>query len=208
MFDVNYYINMRDRTDRRINMKQRLSEMGINAIRVEAVSGGEIGNVHLNFGEVKKRLNNAEIGCFLSHHNLYKQILEDGHETALILEDDCLFLEGYKDVVEQALKDIPNDWDMLYLGQANYDSIKIAQSPELKTHAIKDNVSGRLYKASRCWLTHAYVVNKKCLPYLIEGTKVLYASIDGVLADLQENLNVYAIYPNIVKQDGTQSSIR
>lgn len=144
----------------------------------------------------------------MSHHLLYKNILEEGHETALILEDDCLFLEGYKEVVEQAMKDIPEDWDMLYLGQANYDSIKIAQSPELKTKAIKENISGRLYKASRCWLTHAYVVRKKALPKLIEGTQVLYASIDGVLADLQENLNVYAIYPNIVKQDGTRSSIR
>lgn len=199
---------MRDRTDRRINMRQRLSEMGINAIRVDAISGGEIDKRNLNFGNVKKSLNNAEIGCFLSHHYLYKTILDEGHETALILEDDCLFLDGYKEVVKQALKDIPKDWDMLYLGQANYDTIKIAQSAELKTHAIKENVSGRLYRASRCWLTHAYVVNRKALPRLIEGTKVLYASIDGVLADLQEEMNVYAIYPNIVKQDGTRSSIR
>lgn len=207
MFDVTYYINLKDRTDRRINMKQRLSEIGIDAIRVDAINGGEYTDP-LNFGEVKKRLNNAEIGCFMSHHILYKTILEEGHETSLILEDDCLFLEGYKEVVEQAMKDIPEDWDMLYLGQANYDSIKIAQSPELKTRAIKENISGRLYKASRCWLTHAYVVRKKALPKLIEGTQVLYASIDGVLADVQESLNVYAIYPNIVKQDGTRSSIR
>jgi len=207
MFDATYYINMKDRGDRRANMKQRLSEMGINAVRVDGINGGEIID-HLDFGQVKKKLNNAEIGCFLSHHNLYKRILEEGHETALILEDDCLFLEGYKEVVEQALKDIPKDWDMLYLGQANYDSIKIAQSALLFSNAIKENVSGRLYKASRCWLTHAYVVNRRVLPKLIEGTKVLYASIDGVLADLQENLNVYAIYPNIVKQDGTRSSIR
>ena len=198
---------MKDRSDRRANMKQRLSEMEIDAVRIDAINGGEVID-QLDFGNVKKKLNNAEIGCFLSHHNLYKRILDEGHETALILEDDCLFIEGYKEVVEQAMKDIPKDWDMLYLGQANYDSIKIAQSAELKTHAIKENVSGRLYRASRCWLTHAYVVNRKVLPKLIEGTKVLYASIDGVLADLQENLNVYAIYPNIVKQDGTRSSIR
>jgi len=199
---------MKSRTDRRINMKHRLSELGIESIRIEGINAGEYDTGNLVFGEQKKHLNNAEIGCFLTHHNLYKTILDEGHETALILEDDALFLEGYKEVVEQAMKDIPKDWDLLYLGQANYDSIKIAQSAELKTHAIKENIAGQLFKASRCWLTHAYVVNRKALPKLIEGTQVLYASIDGVLADLQENLNVYAIYPNIVKQDGTQSSIR
>ena len=208
MFDKAFYINMRDRTDRRMNMKARLADLNIDAERFDAINAGLIDTRHLDFGCKKKVLNNAEIGCFLSHRDIYKMIKAEGWETTLILEDDCLFLEDYDFTVELALRDMPEDWDMLYLGQHNYDSIKIAQSIEGRTHAIKEQISGRLYKASRCWLTHAYIVRQKAVDTLIKGTEVLYASIDGVLADVQEGLNVYAIYPNIVKQDGTRSSIR
>lgn len=204
-FDKVFYINSKTRIDRYRNMIDRLPKLGIEAERFEAILGGALDSKKLEFGKSIKDLNNAEIGCFQSHREIYKKIIENGYDKVLILEDDALFCEDFNKIFSENINHVPDDWQMLYFGQINHDLIDgVAGS---KTVSIKEHVGGNVYEAERCWLTHAYAI-RGCAQYLYDNTKVMYHTLDAVLADLQKDLNVYAFHPNIIRQDDTASSIR
>lgn len=208
-FDKIFWINSKKRLDRAGNMNRRFKENNIQAERFNAILGGQIDHRKLQFGKPVKSLDNGEIGCFLSHTTIYKTIKENGWKQTLILEDDAQFKDGWLQKFQAGIKALPSDWDLLYLGQWNYDNdINGGNAKGGKTFALKQQISNEIWKADRCWLTHAYAVNIKCIDYLIENTNVLYSSLDNVLADIQKNLNVYAFSPSLITQDGTKSDLR
>jgi len=204
-FDKVFYINSKSRIDRYRNMQKRLPELGIEAERLEAITGGQLDARAFDFGDSKKDLNSGEIGCIQSHRALYKKIIDNKIDKAFILEDDALFCENFNEIFNEAIRHVPNDWQMIYFGQFNYDQVGTINGS--KTHAIKEKVEGIVYVANRCWLTHAYAI-RGCADYLYENTKVMYHTLDAMLADLQKDLKVYAFHPNIIRQDDTVSSIR
>jgi GR25 family glycosyltransferase involved in LPS biosynthesis len=222
-FNKIFVINSKNRIDRYKNMVKRFLDLGLlkqahissasmefnEKYRFEAILGGQINSQNLNFGDKPfKTLNQGEVGCFLSHVTIYKMIKEHKWDKVLILEDDAKFCNNFQEEFDKALKNVPDDWDMIYLGQWNYDSLKNTKTISGKTAALKENICDNIYSADRCWLTHAYAVRLKAVDYLIDNTKVLYSSFDNVLADIQKDLKVYAIHPDLITQDGTKSSLR
>jgi glycosyl transferase family 25 len=209
------WINSKNRADRYTNMKSRLQRLGIweEAQRFSAIHGGEVNWTSPEYAvfikdNVKQELNNGELGCFLSHREVWKMAKENGWKKTLILEDDALFCDDFIDEFEDLALNTPA-YDMLYLGQWNYDK----GSDRGERAALKELINEgefSIYRAERCWLTHAYVIDNSIIDTLLENSTNFYASIDRVLADIQEDfkLKVYAIYPSIVAQDLTPSSLR
>ncbi len=186
-------------------MQKRLPEQGIIADRFEAITGGSLDSKGFDFGDSQKDLNNAEIGCFQSHRTIYKRAIDEGIDKLFILEDDALFCENFNQIFAENIKHVPDDWQMLYFGQINHDLIGGIMGS--KTVSIKENIGGNVYRAERCWLTHAYAI-RGCAKYLYDNTTKMYHTFDKVLADIQKDLKVYAFHPNIIRQDDTASSIR
>ncbi|VDI22421.1 collagen beta-1,O-galactosyltransferase [Mytilus galloprovincialis] len=62
----------------------------------------------------------GEVGCFLSHYKIWKDIEKNGYKRALILEDDAKFTPMFRRKWGRIFADvqefIPN-WDLLYLGR-------------------------------------------------------------------------------------------
>jgi len=213
-FDRIYWLNTKARRDRAANMEARLKEYS-NTERFEAIAGGtEIALKIIKkdglFAPQNRRriLNLGEIGCFISHREIWKHAKEKGYSKVLILEDDAEINENANTVFSQAIESLPETWDMLYLGQRNYDNLKNSREKDGDLAALTGHVTGNLYEAKRCWLTHAYAINIKAVDYLLENTKQIDWPIDGVLADVQKDLNVYAFYPSLIVQDSTKSSLR
>lgn len=220
VFERIYWINSRNRMDRMKNMQKRISELGIKASRFEAVLGGHIDRRKYSFGSKPvKELNNGELGCFLSHVNIWKDAKEKGYKRILILEDDALFCADFHKEFARHWEKTPDNWELLYLGQWNYDDqINGGNEGGGSVFALKHLVwesgkdtqraKGGVYLANRCWLTHAYAVDGKAYDKLIEGCQVMYSSVDNVLADVQSKVITYAYYPNLIVQDNTKSSLR
>lgn len=64
--------------------------------------------------------NLGAIGCFLSHRNLYKDILSRarGPETRyLVFEDDAVVTPTFVSDLEERLKHVPHDWDIVYMSK-------------------------------------------------------------------------------------------
>jgi len=68
----------------------------------------------------KYPVNQGEIGCTLSHIKAWNQIVEEGVNRALILEEDFYGIKPLKD-----LKAPPSeiDWDFMYLGRYKFEDV-------------------------------------------------------------------------------------
>jgi len=217
-FDKVIVINSRQRPDRLRDMTERFKSLGMvndhfeftEKYKFEAIWGGHLDASKLPIS-YQKGLNNGEIGCYLSHLEIYKQIVANGWGKTLILEDDAVFTQSFFDWFEKQYELLPEDFDMWFLGRGNYDyeNQKKGQK-ELEMFGVVKEIGNGLYESKRNWLTHAYVVNGKCAQYLYDNvSKDMYLTVDGVLADVQENLNVYSSNPSIIIQDSkSRSSLR
>lgn len=57
------------------------------------------------------------VGCTLSHYTVLKKIVDEGRPYSLVLEDDVVLKEGWRDVVSKIFEHgFPQDIDVLYLG--------------------------------------------------------------------------------------------
>lgn len=62
-----------------------------------------------------KPMNHGQIGCALSHKNIYAEIIDKGYARTLILEDDVEPIAEAIALFPEISGEAPKDWEMLYL---------------------------------------------------------------------------------------------
>lgn len=55
-------------------------------------------------------------GCYQTHLRILEDLLTQGISSALILEDDAVFCDHFSERVAAFLAELPDDWELLYLG--------------------------------------------------------------------------------------------
>jgi glycosyl transferase, family 25 len=125
-FDKIYLISLPDSTDRHELLNERLN--GLNYEIFWGVDGEQLDLKELEEERIYlpeltreknlsgKELQPNEIGCSLSHLNIYRDMIDNNYRTALILEDDVFLEDSDPDKLSDALEDLPSDWEFLYLG--------------------------------------------------------------------------------------------
>lgn len=104
------------------------------------------------------QLTRGAIGCFLSHYSLAKQLLSDHRNDYYFnLEDDIIIEPNGFKRLQEALINVPPDWDFILFG---YNRL-------LYSEIVNDN----FYKVSGFWGTHGMLMNKK-------GAKALVDEVD------------------------------
>ncbi|XP_064649205.1 procollagen galactosyltransferase 1-like isoform X2 [Lineus longissimus] len=130
-FDKVYVINLRRRPERRKRMVEALDYLGIEAEFIDAVDGKQLNETYLdNLGvkmlpnyadpHTKRAMTYGEIGCFLSHYNVWMDVVKNDYGKIIIFEDDCrfepLFRSRFDHNIQDAYANVP-DWDLIYLGR-------------------------------------------------------------------------------------------
>lgn len=66
-----------------------------DAIDGQNLTAKDLSSIHFLFGfedpYFKRPMKMGEIGCFLSHFKLWNDIIQQGYQRAIILEDDVRF---------------------------------------------------------------------------------------------------------------------
>jgi len=163
-----YCINLDNRKERWDQTQEEMKVLGATPIRFSAT--------------LKRRRHS---GCISSHMALWKQVKDEG--VVMVIEDDILFLDNAKENFETALSQLPEDWDMLYLGATLNEPL--------------ERVSDNLLRLKRGWACHAIVYNNQngVLDYLLK--EMVDNKIDIFMADvIQEKFNCYMCYPMVATQ--------
>lgn len=140
------------------------------------------------------------IGCFESHLAILQTALDNKARNVLILEDDAELYHDWNVIWQSAVKQIPDNWDMLYLG--------FNLNPD--TNLPPPFISHHLLHLNDVLTTHAYAVNGKYMPDLINNIKASIGSstpIDVVYAKQTHSINAYGVHPIIFKQAPSKSDI-
>lgn len=103
-----YCLNLKRSTDRRAKMEAQFEREGLEVEFIEAVDAATFPP------EFKPMQARGDFACASSHRKMYKKMIEEGHEMALVFEDQCKLMEGFSNAL--ATIQLPERWDIIYLG--------------------------------------------------------------------------------------------
>lgn len=133
-----------------------------------------------------------QAGLVLSHYMVWSICSHTPGDTFMILEDDAKFSFGWKERVDEAMKDLPEDWDIFLIGNSN-----TKDKPSRR-------INGEIYEVKYPFCTHAYIVRKKALPVLLAECRDCSMPVDTLMISrAYPKLNVFTLLPRAVDQRGT-----
>lgn len=210
-----FIINLDRRPDRWDQISEHLTNLNYHEyIRVPAVDGKleseelsrkvvRLEDEDLPYAQYPTQRQRGVLGCLKSHLKALIQASQSMKEKdiALILEDDCFFIENAEKILSDALDELPSDWQFLMLG-AIYETAP--------GHVFTKTNLKRVFSANA---THAYIVNKGSCNILIQRIQNLLVSgkifpVDELFKKYQTREKWYAAHPLIAGQrSGNYSDI-
>lgn len=142
-------------------------------------------------------IGDGNVGNYISQYAAYLVMDALDYSHYMYLEDDCRFLDGWIEKLAEDLKDVPEDFDFLYVGSC------CAMDKE-PVH-VKGNVYEFPYREDK-WnyypmCTHCYIVAKKAVPHLIATNRDTANPTDISLIKYSfPSMKVYAILPRLAGQ--------
>ena len=181
MFKEIRVINRKCRVDRRLKMTYRLKDLGYNYSFITATEGKLFFTTQFMTATCH--------AIFQSHIKANA----DRNDNVLILEDDVILVDNFNERYNEAIKQLPSDWDILYLGFT-----PILNKEDFTK--VNDNFVKLNNYCSGAW---AYIIN-------IKHKDLLYnlpynCPYDDALKSLQSHMNCYSFMPFLAYIDNDYS---
>lgn len=103
-----YLINLAQESERLSHMTEKLSGLGLSFNRFDAVDGYNLNSEQeLYYCDAhRSQLGPGELGCLLSHIEIWRLIAEGSDAFGLVIEDDVHFAPDFKAFLEQVIGQI------------------------------------------------------------------------------------------------------
>lgn len=190
--DRTYLINLPHRVDRLRIAKAQFEKAGIELPTIfPAIDAKRLGVKGV------KEDNQGLIGCFLSHYFILQEAIINGWKRIAIFEDDVLLVPNFKDMLNTAMFEVPDKWELLYLGY--YE----------RSGEAKVQVSQNITIPKNTWGTHAYMVQNDGIKIMYDNLQTIRSHIDVQISeDIVPKLYTYCVSPAICRQSGIKSDIK
>ena len=198
-----YVVHYTPLVKRKLFMEQQLKKYGIGAEYITDYDKEDLTEDDLSKFETKLPLPAISVCC--KHIQSWRRVANENLDYALILEDDAIFCDDFDVKLNEYLMELPNDFDMLFIGTCCNLHIPRWELREGQHIYLKSNNPSRgCAGASRC--ADSYLVSKNCVHaivnYIDTDSYIVNEAIDHwlnvVIRDL--NLKVYWTEPPIVSQ--------
>ena len=121
----------------------------------------------------------GELGCSLSHYNIWKDIVKNQLESSLVIEDDATrYSSDFRENVRDIMKYAPNDWDIVLLGFWLHRGEKGYP------------INNMFYRVKDFALTHCYAIHQRGAQKLL-GLTPIDMPLDSWLSKVSDKLNIY-----------------
>ena len=192
-----FVVNLRKNAGRMESIKRQLDALGVEYRRFEAVYGKVLSD-----GERKKlfawfrsrlavgvKLTDGELGCALSHLGIYENIVSDGLDMAVVLEDDVLLEDNFVGSVKTAANFVNVEQPQVVLfsdyGQASVGICKRG-----------------IWEISNGSCTDGYLITRRAAELILKINKPVVVQADGWTRwHRRYGLQLYRLSPASVKQD-------
>ncbi len=203
-------VNLKRSKDRRSYMQQQLDAYGVRYQFFPAVDGKTLTpqqRACYSEEESLRRfghpLTNGEIGCALSHLQIYKKMVAEDIAELLILEDDIVIKKDFFPIIFQRAQWAPVDWKILHFATRR-DNV---QNSTLPCYFIDVEQRYRLYRYTKYYnRTHCYIVKQESAQWLINEGYPIHLPADMLMARTYKVLRCYTI-PEICDVSDNLNSI-
>ena len=200
-----FVISLERASDRRATIRRHLDATGASYEIINAVDGRA-----LDLTQLADRLNPekyrikygrkftpGEIGCYLSHYNLWQRIVEQGIDCAVILEDDTVLDEDFFEVVS-SLPGLEWQWELILLSSHNRKAERVLCDLANRRRLIRHK--------RRAWGAVAYVIRRPAAEKLLDYCYEIRAGIDESYSEYwKNNVAVYLVDPPPARHAGTET---
>lgn len=180
-------INLLDRPIKRAYMKDQFDKYDIKCKFFDAVNGKDLDLDKLKEEGVidpdtsvkyfKRVLRRGEIGCAMSHLNIWLDLLKSDKKYALIFEDDAILTDDFRNKLNDVMYEVnTTNWDILYLNENCYNHFgRVCNGQQVTDNILRPvNVGYGLY---------GYVVKKESVKKIINDVLPFIVPIDNFLID-------------------------
>ncbi len=182
-----YLINMDRSTERLKRVKGRFKELDLDFERIIGVNASEMQvkdlyarySVNKSITDFYRALHLGEIGCYISHQNAWKKIVEDDVDFGVVLEDDIKIEDNFEEAI-----------DFLDTHRELWQFARIQNEVKHKKiynvdYEDKDFKMVEFVRNSGCFF--AYAMTKECAKILLENLVPFGAPADT-------NMHIYDKY--------------
>lgn len=146
------------------------------------------------------------VGIYIAHRKLWEEIVANETPSAVIFEDDVVFTDNIQTILPNAIKELPEQWDLLHLGclSCHESTLSFIHFFTNWSKLVKPNLkhySAHLAIPEMTFGTEAYAVT-------LEGARKLLALLpdatnhaDFMISMVLPKLNHYSVYPQVAYQD-------
>lgn len=171
-------INLDRRPERWRRMSRRFAEHGIRGVRRFPALDGESLRIPTHW-----RHTPGAYGCLRSHLRVVAEARESGLPGVLIFEDDAVFDPRFREKFGAYIKQLPPDWDMLYLGALHKDELI--------------PVSENVVRLTRSNSTYAYALRDTIFDAFVELNERAEDVLDNNCFVLQKQFKCYCFRPHL-----------
>lgn len=126
---------------------------------------------------------NGAWGCLLSHMRILENAMNDGVQRLLVLEDDCEFALNFRQMFDQFIAEVPENWEGLFLGGQF-----VSRSRPWKRIKLSEHVA----EVAGVERTHAVAYQGDYIRYVYEAYRKGTKHCDHINGPLQHGHRVYA----------------
>jgi hypothetical protein len=190
-FDKAIFTNCDHRTDRLAQFTAETAKFGITAERFKGLVYGNPHNLPCEPGN----FNVGVIGTIQTMRNAVIEAKELGLKNFMFFEDDAVFHENFIELFDKFIRQVPDDWCLLYLGGWN----------TVATVPVSENIS----RVSETYYVHAIGIHSRVYDEIIElfAPPVITRNGDVMLTDIQKKHPCYIFNPRLVYQSQGMSDV-
>lgn len=160
-----FVIHYKKLSDRKDSILQQFIKHNITDYEFIEVDRDELQEQNISMFE--ENYSNTQIAILLSHFCAYERI-SSSYGNGLIFEDDVLLDDSFMDIFNKYITQLPEDYDMLFIGDGcnlHIEKDKLVSDKNIYEKCLYPTWWGG-DGASRC--CDSYVVSKKCAEKLCE----------------------------------------
>lgn len=174
-----YVIHFESLTNRRKVINSQLSKITgipVTFITMNEDSDHQTSKIFKDVYKGDSKVSVQEITVSLAHLQVYRDILDKGYSTCLILEDDAILVESFLEDLEKSIKE-----------SVNFDFSFLSSCGDLRAHKVRPGIlQDALTSRSVC----GYIVRSQCLAKVLTACSELISVIDWQLNYIREPLGL------------------
>ena len=208
-----YIINLERSGERRKHILQEAERCNLEYELIKAVDGNKLSDSDYekfcDMDEVRKYpgwLNSGAIGCSLSHYNVYKKIIEDNVEMALVLEDDIILRDDLSEMLVRIKENIRSN-EIISLFYASFAPCQLSNQNVVSLSADYDLHFPM--DVNQPMMAAAYVITKEAARTLSDVILPIRGAADswGYYYENKGFESFRCVYPVPLKVMGAKSDI-